>query len=306
MPPVKRSPRRTMVPVERLHWVDQHYRTLPPLSREEESWLIPLAQAGDEVAADRLIRANVRFAAQVAMHYARKYHANATDLVPVAVSGLWYAVQRFDTTRQHKFISYAVWWVKARLEEELPQMGNIVRRPQHARVVDVEIGRTRERLEQQTGGVVDESVVLEEVEPFPGYVPQLTVWSLDDEIDNRHTWPTGSRPADKTRHELVPGEDGEAVAFGALAADQLRAQVQGLLDNEGCYWFSTNRIGDREREILTLYFGIGTHAPATLEQIGQLMGLTRERVRQIKEAALSKLKLRINGNRAEMMELVEG
>lgn len=305
MPPAKRSPRRTMVPVERLHWVDQHYRTLPPLSREEERWLIPFAQAGDEVAADRLIRANVRFAAQVAMFYARKYHVNATDLVPVAVSGLWYAVQRFDTTRQHKFISYAVWWVKARLEEELPQVGNIVRRPQHARAVDVEIGRTRERLEQQTGGVVEDSVVLEEVEPFAGYVPQVTFWSLDAETDGHHSIIGASSKGGRTLHESIPGEDGEAVAHGALAADRLCGQVQALLGNEGCHWFSTNRIDDREREILTLYFGIGTNVPMTLEQIGQLMGLTRERVRQIKEQALGKLKVRINGHRAEMMELVE-
>lgn len=285
------------------HWIEQQYSPLPPLSREEEAWLIPMAQEGDEVATDRLIRANVKFAVTVALRYARKYRLDARDMVQAGVVGLWCSLEKFDPASGHKFITYAVWWVRQQLEEAVATLGCVVRRPQHTREVDRKFHQIRDRMEHASGQQVDDQDVLDELDPYRGYTRPVQVWSLDRDQDSQAASDPRNNPAKKTLHEKVPAVDGQAEVFAALSGEQLRARLNRYLDPE--QW---NPVGlqYRDMEILRRHFGWAGADPETLDQIGQAMGISRERVRQRKAKSLEAIKAHINGHKAEMMELVEG
>ena len=285
------------------HWIEQQYSPLPPLSREEETWLIPMAQEGDEVATDRLIRANVRFAVTVALRYAHKYRLDPGDMVQAGVVGLWYALEKFDSGTGHKFITYAVWWVRQQLDDTVEALGHLVRRPQHTRKADRKFQQIRDRMEHTTGQRVDEQAVLDELDAYRGYTRPVQVWSLDRDQDSQAASDPRSNPAKKTLHEKVPSTDGQAEVFAALAGEQLRQRLGRYLDPER---WNPAGLQQRDMEILRRLYGWETGQPETLEQIAETLGLSRERVRQRKAKSLEAIRVHINGHRAEMMELVEG
>jgi RNA polymerase sigma factor (sigma-70 family) len=305
MPPTTTPRKRVgvLATSERPHWVDQRYRTLAPLSREEEAWLIPMAQAGDEVAADRIIRANVRFAVQVASWWCKYNGGLMDDMVPIAVSGLWYGIAGFDPATENRFISWAVWWVRQRLDEDGALLVNTIKRPQNARQADRAFRRIQNQLDREHGYLVSDTMVLEQMEPYKSYSRPPAICSLDQGIDHSTTaLGRTDAPGSRTMHESVPDRDGAVDVFANLARAELRRRLGRYLEPGG---WNVAGLTERDKEILRRYVGWDGTAPETLDAIGGALGITRERVRQLRDRGLQQIKAHINGHRAEVMELIQ-
>lgn len=244
------------------------------LTRAQEVEIAKRVQAGDEAALDHLVRANLRFVVSIAKQYSNQ-GLSIEDLINEGNLGLIRAAKRFDHGRGFKFISYAVWWVRQAMLQALAEQSRIVRLPLNRASALYRIGRTVRVLTQELGRQphLDEiakrvGLPREEVRDTLGI--SNTYVSLDDPFDPDD---------DNSLMDCLPDDRSarpDEVTFGHTLDEDLR-QALSVLE-------------PREQRILRLYFGIGTDAPLTLEQIGAQMGLTRERIRQIKEKALAKLR----------------
>lgn len=275
----------------------------PSMSREDEVVAFVALRAGDESQRERIFRANLRFALMIAgSPVYRGRGLDPDDLAQEALSGLLVAIERFDETRGFKFLSYAVWWIRQAITKAIELHGRTVREPlnvlqrqyrvrQRQRAIEAERGcfvpyaEAAEDLGEET---IDPIAIVSLDSPKPGYDP-----------DSDQAAGYNAAPEYLDILAVIPDE--------ALAVDTLREQVRRLLDNEDLpRWARYLRLAERERGILVAYYGLGEAPAMTLDAIGAEMGLTRERIRQIKEQALAKLKMRTDRHRAELMELVEG
>jgi len=244
------------------------------LSRAQEVELAKRVQAGDEAALDHLVRANLRFVVSIAKQYSNQ-GLSIEDLINEGNLGLIRAARRFDHGRGFKFISYAVWWVRQAMLQALAEQSRIVRLPLNRASALYRIGRTVRVLTQELGRqpTLDEiakrvGLPRDEVRDTIGISNSYV--SLDDPFDEDDDNSLMDCLADD--RSARPDE----VTFGHTLEEDLR-QALSILE-------------PREERILRLYFGIDCDDPLTLEQIGAQMGLTRERIRQIKEKALAKLR----------------
>jgi len=246
----------------------------PLLTREQEVALAKRVQAGDPNALDHLVRANLRFVVSVAKQYANQ-GLSLEDLINEGNLGLIRAAGRFDHGRGFKFISYAVWWVRQAMLQALAEQSRIVRLPLNRASALYRIGRAVRVLTQELGRqpTLDEiakrvALPREEVRDTIGI--SNTYLSLDDPFEEDE---------DNSLMDCLPddrSQQPDAVTFGHTLQEDLRRALTVL--------------EPREERILRLYFGIDCTEPLTLEEIGAQMGLTRERIRQIKEKALGKLR----------------
>tara|TARA_B100000809_G_scaffold60473_1_gene57042 strand:+ start:827 stop:1696 length:870 start_codon:yes stop_codon:yes gene_type:complete len=246
------------------------------ITAEEEAELAQLIREGDEVALEKLTKANLRFVVSVAKQY-QNQGLNLSDLINEGNIGLIKAAQRFDETRGFKFISYAVWWIRQSIMQAIAEQARIVRLPLNKIGNITKINRTFAELEQiheREPSVYEVADVLD--------IPSAEVKdSL--KISGRHVSvdaPLSSDAESNTMLDLMSEKDSILNPDKALMAESLRDEIERS--------FST--LSYREAEILRLYFGINCKAPLTLEEIGEKFALTRERVRQIKEKSLRKLK----------------
>jgi RNA polymerase primary sigma factor len=244
------------------------------LTREQELALAQRIQKGEAAALDHLVRANLRFVVSVAKQYSNQ-GLSLEDLINEGNVGLIKAAQRFDHTRGFKFISYAVWWVRQAILQALAEQSRIVRLPLNRAGALYRIGKTVRVLTQELGRqpTVDEIAKRTHLPPMEvrdtmcianSYV------SLDDPFDEDE---------DGSLMDCLPDENSarpDEATFEHTLEQDLRTALAGL--------------EKREERILRLYFGIDCDQPMTLEEIGTQMGLTRERIRQIKEKALAKLR----------------
>jgi len=246
----------------------------PPLSREREVALSARIKKGDREARDELVQANLRFVVSVAMNY-RNRGLELSDLIGAGNMGLLTAAERFDGTKGYKFISYAVWWIRQAILTAIAEQSRVVRLPMSRVDLMQKIVNIKKRLEQGQDHGPDAEAIAEELEmPVPRVRDILLgdspVRSLDQALEGGE--------CGKSLYDLLPDShqaspDAEAIQ----ASDQ--ALVARLLSS----------LEEREQYIIRRYFGLDGNEPMTLEQIGRLMGVTRERVRQIKEKALKKL-----------------
>jgi RNA polymerase primary sigma factor len=244
----------------------------------EEKRLARLAQKGDQAAADRLVTANLRFV----ISYVKKYQGHGLDLselVAIGNEGLLKAVRKFDPDQGVKFISYAVWWVRQAVLKALAEQTRSVRIPlnQNSQLIRMAKAETilnqvlkREPTEQEIARVLDEP----EAQVRHAKTIATTEVSLDAPVDRA---------------------DREASTFGerfvADDADGIEETTDTTLMKEFIQRIFKRYLSPRERKILSLYYGLEPGAEAmTLERIGVLMGVTRERVRQIRERAFDKLR----------------
>jgi RNA polymerase primary sigma factor len=253
----------------------QQINRIPLLSAEEEAEVARRAQAGDEKALDQLVQANLRFVVSVAKKYANQ-GVPMEDLVNEGNIGLIRAARRFDVDRGYKFISYAVWWIRQAILVCLSQGSRIVRVPLNRSSLLYKIGRASRELDQQMGRVptADEIAVhlrlpVEEVEETMKIANNHVSldMTLSDEGDDKSFMA-------HLEDEEATGPD-EFVESRMLGESMMRA---------------LQTLNDRERKIMELYFGLNGKEPLTLEDIGKRVGLTRERIRQIKEQAIQKLR----------------
>lgn len=245
------------------------------ISAEEEVQLAIRIKQGDQRALERLTKANLRFVVSVAKQY-QNQGMSLPDLINEGNLGLIKAAQRFDETRGFKFISYAVWWIRQSILQSLAEQSRIVRLPLNKVGLANRINKAFQQLEQ-------------EYEREPSVEELADVLDLDTE-EISATLSIGSRHVSMDS-PLSEGEESTLVDImenpNSEAADEELDHKQSMkMEIER----SLSTLTERQQEVLRYFFGIGVDHPMSLEDIGERFSLTRERVRQIKDKAITKLR----------------
>ena len=253
-------------------------RTIPLLTATQEIELAKTARAGDHEALNKLVQSNLRFVVAVAKQY-QNQGLPLSDLINEGNLGLIKAAERFDETKGFKFISYAVWWVRQAILQSLAEQSRIFRLPLN-RVEELrKINKVLRGLKQEFGR---EPSTQEIADHLSISNPEITSNDVDDTLKMFSTHLSLDAP-------FTPGEDGRLLDIledtsqespdAPLMEKALKAEVLWALES----------LSPREAEVVRLYFGIDEDRPFTLDEIGKQFGLTRERVRQIKERAIRRL-----------------
>jgi len=254
----------------------QEIAKIPLLSMEEEAELARRIRQGDEEALEKLVKANLRFVVSVAKQY-QNQGLPLMDLISEGNLGLIKAAKRFDETRGFKFISYAVWWIRQSILQALAEQSRIVRLPLNRVGALNKINRVFARLEQEY-----------EREPSPEEIAEALQGTLSAEEvaeimrqSGRHvSLDSPIAPGEETRFIDVLENPDLPQPDQVLMYESLRQEITKALAT----------LEEREAQILRMHFGIDQRYPMTLEEIAEKLGLTRERVRQIKETAIRKLR----------------
>lgn len=244
------------------------------LTPDEEISLAKRIKKGDQTALDKLTRANLRFVVSVAKQY-QNQGLSLGDLINEGNLGLIKAARRFDETRGFKFISYAVWWIRQSILQALAEQSRVVRLPLNRVGALNKISKALSSLEQD----LEREPSAEEI----AKILDMSTWEVNDTLkrSGRHlsmdapfAQGEDNRLLDVLHNKNQPPPDSQ------LMDESLTQEVQRALST----------LSDREAEVIRLYFGLGREHPMTLEEIGENFSLTRERVRQIKEKALRRLR----------------
>jgi len=244
------------------------------ITADEEVELAQRIKAGDNRALEKLTKANLRFVVSVAKQY-QNQGLTLPDLINEGNLGLIKAAQRFDETRGFKFISYAVWWIRQSILQALAEQSRIVRLPLNKIGSINKINKMYAYLEQANERPPSPEEIAKELD--------MTISDVKESLKNSGRHVSMDAP-------LVEGEDSnlyDVLRSGespnpdkSLIHDSLRTEIERALDT----------LTPREGDVIRLYFGLGGQHPMTLEEIGATFDLTRERVRQIKEKAIRRLK----------------
>ncbi|MEQ9297306.1 MAG: RNA polymerase sigma factor RpoD/SigA [Cyclobacteriaceae bacterium] len=244
------------------------------LTAEEEVDLAQRIKQGDHLALEKLTKANLRFVVSVAKQY-QNQGLTLGDLINEGNLGLIKAAQRFDETRGFKFISYAVWWIRQSILQALAEQSRIVRLPLNRVGSLNKISKTFSELEQKY-----------EREPSPDEMAEFLEIATSEVLDTmkisgRHISMDApfANGEENSLLDVLENET-EVTPDNMLMTDSLRREVQRALST----------LTQREADVVALYFGLNGEQPLTLEEIGEKFGLTRERVRQIKEKAIRRLR----------------
>ena len=245
------------------------------ITPEEEVRLATLIKQGDQKALDRLTKANLRFVVSVAKQY-QNQGLSLPDLINEGNVGLIKAAQRFDETRGFKFISYAVWWIRQSILQALAEQARIVRLPLNKVGLTNRIQKAFTQLEQEF-----------EREPSPEELAEMLDMDLEEVVSSLGI---------NARHVSMdsPLSDGEESTLIDVLENPNAEKTDGELDHKVGLNIEIERslrqLTDRQKEVVCYFFGIGVDHPLSLEDIGDRFNLTRERVRQIKDKALTKLR----------------
>ena len=244
------------------------------ITADEEVELAQLIKAGDQRALEKLTKANLRFVVSVAKQY-QNQGLTLPDLINEGNLGLIKAAKRFDETRGFKFISYAVWWIRQSILQALAEQSRIVRLPLNKIGSINKINKMYAFLEQENERPPSAEEIAKKLD--------MTVNDVKESMKNSGRHVSMDAP-------LIEGEDSnlyDVLNSGEspnrdreLIHESLRIEINRALET----------LTPREADVVKLYFGLGEHQPMTLEEIGETFDLTRERVRQIKEKAIRRLK----------------
>ena len=244
------------------------------ITADEEVELAQRIKAGDQIALEKLTKANLRFVVSVAKQY-QNQGLTLPDLINEGNLGLIKAAQRFDETRGFKFISYAVWWIRQSILQALAEQSRIVRLPLNKIGSINKINKMFAYLEQAHERPPSAEEIAKELD--------MTINDVKESMKNTGRHVSMDAP-------LVEGEDSnlyDVLRSGEspnpdrdLLHESLRTEIERALET----------LTPREADVIRLYFGLGNQHPMTLEEIGETFDLTRERVRQIKEKAIRRLK----------------
>ena len=244
------------------------------ITADEEVELAQRIKAGDQTALEKLTKANLRFVVSVAKQY-QNQGLTLPDLINEGNLGLIKAAKRFDETRGFKFISYAVWWIRQSILQALAEQSRIVRLPLNKIGSINKINKMFAFLEQENERPPSAEEIAKKLD--------MTVNDVKESMKNSGRHVSMDAP-------LIEGEDSnlyDVLNSGEspnpdkkLLHESLRIEINRALET----------LTPREADVVKLYFGLGEHQPMTLEEIGETFDLTRERVRQIKEKAIRRLK----------------
>jgi RNA polymerase primary sigma factor len=255
---------------------------IPMLTPEDEAELARRIREGDQEALDKLTRSNLRFVVSVAKQY-QNQGLSLSDLINEGNVGLMKAARRFDETKGFKFISYAVWWIRQSILQAIVEYSRIVRLPLN------KVGSYNK---------VNEAFLsfVQEFEREPTHEELAELLNMTPkEISNmlkgngRHVSvdaPISGEDGDSTMLDMISSDEEGESPDGSLMEQSLKEEVQQGL----------SILSPREVEVLSSYYGLNGQKSLTLEEIGDLYGLTRERVRQIKERAIRRLRKSYNRN----------
>jgi len=244
------------------------------LTAEDEIELAIKIKQGDPEALEKLTRSNLRFVVSVAKQY-QNQGLSLGDLINEGNLGLIKAARRFDETRGFKFISYAVWWIRQSILQALAEQSRIVRLPLNRVGVLNRIGKAYRNLEQEFEREPSAEEIANELEMDVQDISEtLQVSGKHLSFDAPFTQDEESRLLDVLESEELPAPD------TTLMSESLHAEIQKAL----------SKLSEHEAEVIRLYFGLSNEQPMTLEEIGDRFNLTRERIRQIKEKAIRRLR----------------
>ncbi len=245
------------------------------ITADEEVALAQRIKAGDQKALDKLVKANLRFVVSVSKQY-QNQGLSLPDLINEGNMGLIKAAQRFDETRGFKFISYAVWWIRQSILQALAEQSRIVRLPLNKIGAINKINKTFAKLEQE----LEREPIAEEISELLDILPEDIRETMKNQ--GRHMSmdaPLGNLDDGGSMYELLENTH-EVTPDNELIKESLRNEIDRALTG----------LTSREADVVRLYYGLSGGHSHSLEEIGEKFELTRERVRQIKEKAVRRLK----------------
>lgn len=253
---------------------------------KDEREIARKARVGDREAAERLVTANLRFV----ISYVKKYQGrglNLAELVCIGNEGLLKAVKKFDPDKGVKFISYAVWWIRQTVLQALAEQTRSVRIPLNQNSNLVKLSRTETALTQKFGRTPTDREIADEMsEPVETVRALRRVASAELSLD---------APLDRSDRDSASfGE-----RFAGMDDSDIEVDVESQARREFMERMFEEYLTERERKILVLYYGLDDGEEMTLEQIGELLGVTRERIRQIRNRAFDKLRQSSDGEALE-------
>ncbi|MBQ0129213.1 MAG: sigma-70 family RNA polymerase sigma factor [bacterium] len=244
------------------------------ISAEEEVELAQRIKQGDKIALEKLTKANLRFVVSVAKQY-QNQGLSLPDLINEGNLGLIKAAQRFDETRGFKFISYAVWWIRQSILQALAEQSRIVRLPLNKIGSINKINKTYAKLEQEFEREPNAEEIAE--------VLDITEQEVKESMKNAGRHISMDAPLvqdeDNTMYDVLKSDEAPTPET-ELLYESLRKEIDRAIST----------LTQKEQDVIRLYFGLNGSHPMTLEEIGEKYDLTRERVRQIKEKAIRRLK----------------
>lgn len=260
---------------------------IPLISAEEEVALSKKIQKGDVVALQKLVDANLRFVISVAKQYSSQ--SPLPDLVQEGNLGLMIAAQRFDSSKGFKFISYAVWWIRQSIMQYISDNGRKIRLPLNKINVANRINSATSELEQllhrsPTSFEISEYLTEIDASAVNPDASKFTNDKIDEMIEHNQSVLSldAKISSDEDSGSIIDLMAGEDDGQAAMNLKDLGIELGRLL----------NKLPSREKDILTMHFGLFGQKQTSLEEIGVIFGLSRERVRQIRENSLKKLKLK--------------
>jgi len=245
-----------------------------PLPQEEEKALGLRIQQGDQEALRRLVECNLRFVVAYAKRY-RGLGLSYLDLIHEGTLGLMEAAKRFDPERGVKFISYAVWWVRQAIFHALSEHARVFRLPQKLSGQVSKLAAAREKLKSELERPPTIAELAERTALPPAEVEQLLLAAGDDvSLSTAVGDDGGLELGDTLEQDSVPSVEVEMIK------DSFERRIQGMVSG----------LDEKEREVIRMRFGLDGEEPKTLQEIGEAMGLSRERIRQIESRAKEKLR----------------
>jgi RNA polymerase primary sigma factor len=249
------------------------------LTKEQEFELARRIRTGDDRALEKLVYSNLRFVVSVAKRYVG-HGLSFLDLIAEGNVGLITAAHRFDERRNFRFISYAVWWIRQAIQKALAEQTHTVRLPINRAQQAQKLRKINNRLEQERGGSVHEEELAKELDITVNKLNEINavlrpLLSLDESVHDDDSQPLQEILADP--EDTTPEDN--------FVQEELHAQLLHAME----------KLTDRERDIVTRYYGLGDEESTSLEAIGEDINLSRERVRQIRNDALRKMKQAVSG-----------
>jgi RNA polymerase primary sigma factor len=246
----------------------------PLLTPEEEAELANRILEGDDEARDHMIRANLRLVVKIAQDYAG-YGVPLADLIAEGNMGLTKAVERFDPEKGAKLSSYAAWWIKQSIKRALANQSKTVRLPVHMVQKIARMRRIARRLAEELGREPTEDEIAEETG-----IPRKKLSML-------------MQASQRTTSLDAPMMEGEGTTYGDVIGDEaMKSPLEALTDKNSAEQLSDllKTLDERESKIIDARFGLNGQTPMNLEEIGRDFGLTRERIRQLQNKALAKMR----------------
>ena len=265
-----KSDRKESIDILATYW--EEIRDNKPCSRAEESALFERIKDGDRSAVDEIVEANLRFVVSIAREFCPKDGPLLMDLIAEGNLGLLTAIDKFDPSRGFKFITYAVWWIKQAILKSLPQQTRAARIPMSHVYDGKQVDKRASEMGQSLGRWPSQQEISEEMDMTPD--------RLRNAMDAANRDLSFDAP-------VFDEDDTPVIESFALESHYEQVDNKGIMDalNE-----SFQELDERESTIVTEYFGLGQGDGKTLEEIGGELGVTRERVRQLRNRALAKMR----------------